>query len=206
VRTKGPICSKNLPKRKLPESGKLVVLSGPSGVGKGTLVGNILKRVPNVFYSISATTRHPRADERDRVNYFFYSREQFEEGIREGTFLEWAKVYDDYYGTPLRPIISALQEGKIVILEIDVQGAVQVKEQVGAAAFYVFIAPPSLAELKRRLGIRNSESNEEQLHRLDTAVRELEYKDKYDHVIVNDDLEAATDELTRILLALDGGG
>jgi len=169
-------------------------------------VGNVLKRVPNIFYSISATTRRPRPGERDGIDYYFCDREQFEDDIDKDAFLEWAKVYEDYYGTPLQPIVSALQEGKIVILEIDVQGAMQVKEKVGDAAAYIFIAPPSLAELKRRLGFRNSESGEEQQHRLDVAVEELKYQDRYDHVLVNDDVETATNELVRILLEENGGG
>ncbi len=155
--------------------------------------------MPNIFYSISATTREPRSGERDGVDYFFRAKDQFEEEIGASSFLEWAKVYDDYYGTPIGPIADALESGAIVILEIDVQGAMQVKERVGSDAVYVFIAPPSLEELARRLGSRQTEEADQIRKRMETAEEELRYADRYDEVIVNDDLERATNELARVL-------
>lgn len=174
-------------------------MSGPSGVGKGTLVGNVLKRVPDVFYSISVTTRRPRETERDGVDYYFRDREWFEEEIRKNGFLEWACVYDDFYGTPVKPIEEELAAGKTVILEIDVQGAMQVLESLGSQATYVFIAPPSVEELERRLGARDTEGDQERRTRMKTALSELGYAEKYDAVIVNDDIEQATQELCRLV-------
>ncbi len=202
MQTKELICSESLPNKiSLPNKGRLIVLSGPSGVGKGTLVGSILKRVPNLFYSTSATTRLARPGERDKVDYFFKTKEEFKKDVSAGAFLEWAKVYDDYYGTPLRPIVAALKGGAIVILEIDVQGAMQVKEQLADEAVYIFIAPPSVDELRRRLGERNTEEAAQIDQRLDTAIRELQYKEEYDKVIVNDDLDKAADQLAEALVA-----
>ena len=163
-------------------------------------MGNILKRVPNIFYSISATTRKPRNGERDGVDYFFRAKGQFEEEIEAGSFLEWAKVYGDFYGTPIGPIADALEGGAIVILEIDVQGAMQVKERVGSDAVYLFIAPPSVEELGRRLGARKTEAADQIQKRMETAVEELRCADRYDEVIVNDDLDRASDDLARVLV------
>ncbi len=162
-------------------------------------MGNILERVPNIFYSISATTRKPRSGERDGVDYFFRTKEQFEGEIEADSFLEWAKVYDDYYGTPIAPIADALERGAIVILEIDVQGAMQIKERIGSDAVYIFIAPPSVEELARRLGSRNTEAADQIQKRMETAVEELRFADRYDEIIVNDDLDRASEELGRLL-------
>ncbi len=162
-------------------------------------MGNILERVPNIFYSISATTRKPRSGERDGVDYFFRTEDQFEREIEADSFLEWAKVYDDYYGTPIGPIADALERGAIVILEIDVQGAMQIKERIGSDAVYIFIAPPSVEELARRLGSRNTEEADQIRKRMETAVEELRFADRYDEIIVNDDLDGASEELGRLL-------
>lgn len=162
-------------------------------------MGNILERVPNIFYSISATTRKPRSGERDGVDYFFRTEDQFEREIEADSFLEWAKVYDDYYGTPVGPIADALERGAIVILEIDVQGAMQIKERIGSDAVYIFIAPPSVEELARRLGSRNTEEADQIRKRMETAVEELRFADRYDEIIVNDDLDGASEELGRLL-------
>jgi guanylate kinase len=197
--TKDKIYLRNFLKERRNRPGKLVVISGPSGVGKGTLVGEALKRVPALYVSVSATTRRPRPVEREGLHYYFLSETEFKRRIAQGAFLEYANVYGDLYGTPVEPIKQALEQGKTVILEIDVQGAKQVKEKLGEEAVYVFIAPPSLEELQKRLKRRKTESAAAQERRLDIAVRELELADDYDFVIINDDLEIAVDELAHIL-------
>jgi guanylate kinase len=189
----------NFLKERRNKPGKLVVISGPSGVGKGTLVGQALRRVPNLYVSISATTRRPRPIESEGLHYYFLSGTEFKEKIAQGAFLEYANVYGDLYGTPIQPIKQALEQGKTVILEIDVQGAKQVKDKLGEEAVYVFIAPPSLDELQKRLKNRKTESAAKQKRRLDIAVRELELAGDYDFVIINDDLEIAVEELAHIL-------
>ena len=188
-----------MPKADPAKAGKIVIISGPSGVGKGTLVGNILKRVPNIFLSVSATTRRPRPEEKAGREYGFLTRAEFEQQISENRFLEWAKVYDDYYGTPLAPLERALADGKIVLLEIDTQGAEQVRQQLGSRASYIFIMPPSVDELKRRLVERHTEGREQQEYRLAVAMDELKAAEAYEHVVVNDDLQTATEELIRII-------
>ena len=177
----------------------MVVISGPSGVGKGTLVGRILDRVPNIFLSISATTRTPRAGEVDGANYHFLTTEVFEKSIRNDDLLEWANIYGDLYGTPKAPIVQALTEGRTAILEIDVQGAIQVRKKLGSQADYVSIMPPSVEELARRLGDRKTETEEAQKKRMDVAAQEIALADSYDYVIINDDLEQATSELETFL-------
>lgn len=178
----------------------MIVFSGPSGVGKGTLVAAIRDRVPDIFYSVSATTRPPRPGERDGVDYYFLSREEFERDVAAGAFLEWANIYGDLYGTPTRFIDQALNDGKLVILEIDVQGALQVQAKLGAEAAYIFVMPPSLEELAGRLRGRQTETPERLRKRLDVAVQELELADRYDYVVINDKLERAVDDLEDILI------
>lgn len=184
----------------IPIRGRLIVISGPSGVGKGTLVGQILARVPGIFLSISATTRPPRAGEVNGANYYFISREEFSRKIEAGMFLEWANIYGDLYGTPREPIEQALSQGYQVVLEIDVQGAEQIRANLGAKALYVFIMPPSAEELARRLDGRKTESNEERKKRLEVADAEMALADRFDCVIINDDLDTATEELRKIIL------
>lgn len=168
-------------------------------------MGYILKRVPNIFYSISETTRSPREGEKDGDHYHFRNLREFKEDIAKGEFLEWAEIYGDYYGTPFGPIESALKEGKTAILEIDVQGAEQVMEQLGKAAEYIFIAPPSLSELKRRLSKRNTENTDEIDKRMKVAIREMECADRYDRVIVNDDIDKASGKLAETLVGKTRG-
>ena len=188
---------------KIPAEGRLVVISGPSGVGKGTLVGSILDRVPNIFLSISATTRPPRPGEVDGVNYFFLSADAFARSIKDDAFLEWANIYGDLYATPKAPIYEALAAGKTAVLEIDVQGAMQVQRRLGNQARYVFIMPPSVEELKKRLRGRKTESAEAQKKRMDVAREEMALADRYDYVIINDDLDRAANELLDTLLKQD---
>ena len=181
--------------------GTLVVLSGPSGTGKGTVCGVVRNHLGDaVRYSISATTRKPRTGEEHGREYFFFSKEEFEALREQNGFLEWAQVYDNYYGTPRAFVEEVLASGKDCILEIDPQGALQVRKATDEAVL-VFIAPPSLEELRNRLTGRGTESAEEVEKRLSCAESELAYRDKYDYIIVNDDVETAAAKMEAILLA-----
>lgn len=181
------------------KTGKLFVLSGPSGVGKGTLRQHALNNAPNLKYSISCTTRKPREGETDGIEYRFISHETFRDYISRELFLEYAHVHEDYYGTLKADVISELEAGHDVLLEIDVQGALQVKEKMPGAVL-IFVAPPSVEVLTQRLTGRHTDSEESVKVRLDNAIGELALKDKYDYVIVNDDLDSACEELRRIIL------
>ena len=181
--------------------GTLVVLSGPSGTGKGTVCGVVRNHLGDaVRYSISATTRKPRTGEEHGREYLFFSKEEFEALRDQNGFLEWAQVYDNYYGTPRAFVEEVLASGKDCILEIDPQGALQVRKATDEAVL-VFIAPPSLEELRNRLTGRGTESAEEVEKRLSCAESELAYRDKYDYIIVNDDVETAAAKMEAILLA-----
>ena len=180
--------------------GLLVVVSGPSGCGKGTVLGRLLKEDPNVFYSVSATTRAPRPGEVDGVHYFFLSKEQFEEKIKTGGMLEYANYVGNYYGTPSQAVEDQLSLGHDVILEIEIQGAMQVKAKCPDAVM-VFVSPPSMEELKRRLIDRKTESEEVVNNRLKTAEKEMKAISKYDYVVVNDEVENAVSSLKAILQA-----
>lgn len=180
--------------------GNLIVLSGPSGAGKGTLCRYLLSSQSGLQLSISATTRPPRNGEVDGVHYFFMTKEDFEKQIQAGCFLEWAQVYDNFYGTPYRPVEEALAQGKDVLLEIDIQGALQVKQHYPEATL-IFIAPPSLEELARRIYGRGTDSSDVIQKRLSMASAELEYIDRYDYCVINDDVERASARLKAILTA-----
>ena len=181
------------------KTGRLFVLSGPSGVGKGTLRENALKNIPNLKYSISCTTRSPRNGETDGVEYRFVSHEKFQDDIKQNLFLEYAHVHSDFYGTLKQDVINELNSGNDVLLEIDVQGALQVREKMPDAVL-IFIAPPSVEELEKRLRNRHTESEEALNIRLNNALKELDLKDKYDFIIINDDLKTASEELRKIIL------
>ena len=157
--------------------GLLVVVSGPSGAGKGTICQALLERT-SLAYSVSATTRKPRAGEVDGVNYHFLSLEAFEEMIEKDGLLEWAKVYDNYYGTPLKKVEEKLAAGEDILLEIDTQGAMKVREKFPEGV-YIFILPPSLAELERRIRGRDTETEEILKKRLDAAIGEIEEGRRY---------------------------
>lgn len=174
--------------------GNLFVISGPSGAGKGTLVARLLQEVPDAWLSVSATTRSPRAGELDGVNYYFMSREEFERLIEQEGFLEWAEYSGNCYGTPYESVANATREGKQVILEIDVQGAFQVRQRI-PDAHLVFIEPPSFEELEHRLRGRGTEDEETITRRLEAARVELSRKEEYDIQLVNDDLETAVEQL-----------
>ncbi|MBA2878751.1 guanylate kinase [Anoxybacillus kamchatkensis] len=183
------------------ERGLLIVLSGPSGVGKGT-VRKALFSQPDIQlqYSISVTTRKPREGEVDGVDYFFKTREQFEQMIRQNELLEWAEYVGNYYGTPIDYVEKTLQEGKDVFLEIEVQGAMQVRK-VFPEALFIFLAPPSLSELRKRIEMRGTESEDLIRDRLQAAKEELEMMDAYDYVVENDQVELACERIKAIVMA-----
>lgn len=182
------------------QKGLLVVVSGPSGAGKGTLCKALLTKHDNLQYSISATTRQPRVGEQNRKNYYFVSEKDFIEMIRQRDFLEWAKVYDNYYGTPKSPVLDMLNSGNDVLLEIDIQGALQVKKEFPDGVF-IFIFPPSIQELKSRIQHRGTETPEDMSKRIKSAYAELEYAYEYDYIVINDDIGKAVEELSAIIIA-----
>jgi len=179
-------------------SGNLFIISGPSGAGKGTLVRELLGRVSDAWVSVSVTTRAPRPDEVEGRHYFYASSQGFDRLVETGGLLEWAEVHGNRYGTPKEAVEAQVAAGKQVILEIDPQGAFQVKSLVGDSIL-VFVMPPSWEELQRRLEGRGSESRTQVETRLETAKRELELVGEYDHVVINDDVSRATDELVTII-------
>jgi guanylate kinase len=174
------------------------VIAGPSGVGKGTVVKRLLERDPNLHLSISATTRARRPTERDGVDYHFVTDEHFDQLAASGSLLEWAEVFGHRSGTPAAAVQEALDAGHDVVLEIDVQGAGQVRERVPEAVL-ILLAPPSMAELERRLRTRGTEDEDKLALRLATAAEELEQASRFDHVVVNDDLERATAQVEAII-------
>ena len=179
--------------------GRLFILSGPSGVGKGTLRERALNGIDDLAYSISCTTRRPRPGETDGVEYRFISDADFEARVQAGLFLEHAQVHDARYGTLREDVERELEAGRDVLLEIDVQGAMQVRRRLPDAVS-IFVAPPSIEELERRLRERGTEDDEGLKLRLSNAVSELEGAAEYDRVIVNDDLEEAAADLKQIVM------
>ena len=178
---------------------RLTVLAGPTAVGKGTVSTFIRDHNPQVWLSVSATTRAPRPGEVDGVHYYFVAAEEFDRLVAEGAMLEWAVVHGrNRYGTIRHTVEQAMAEGKSVLLEIDLQGARQVKESMPEANF-VFLAPPSWDEMVRRLVGRGTESPEEQQQRLETAKLELAAESEFDHTVVNDDVRRAAEELVSLM-------
>lgn len=180
--------------------GFLLVISGPSGSGKGTICKKLLERNRDLVLSVSATTRKPRKGEIDGVNYFFVDEDKFEEMIRNNEFLEHANVHGNKYGTPMKFVVNQIENGEIVILEIDVQGALQVKN-IYNEAILIFLLPPSMEELKNRINKRGTETKEDIDIRLNNAYRELKLIDKYDYVVVNDKVDDAVENIEIIINA-----
>ena len=180
--------------------GLLIVISGASGTGKGTVCKKILADLPEVAYSVSATTRNPRPGEIDGKEYYFLSVDDFKTWILEEKFLEYANVYGNFYGTPLNKIEERLSRGEDVLLEIDVQGALNVKQKCPEGV-YIFLLPPSLEELKRGIEGRGTEKAESLTKRLKNAVEEIKIGREYDYVVVNDSIDGAVDQIKAILTA-----
>lgn len=180
--------------------GLLLVVSGPSGAGKGTICGLLRKALPDLAYSVSVTTRAPREGEVDGKDYFFKTVSQVKDMIFRGELLEYAQVYGNYYGTPKPYVMGLLNEGRDVLLEIDVQGALQIKK-VFPDGVFVFVVPPTLSELRARIYNRGKDTEEVIEKRLKEATHELRYASKYDYIIVNDIAEKAADRVLTLLEA-----
>lgn len=180
--------------------GVLLVVSGPSGAGKGTICSMLREQLPDLGYSVSVTTRQPRTGEIDGVNYFFKTVDEVKEMISRDELLEYAEVYGNYYGTPRDYVMKQLEAGKDVLLEIDIQGALQVKKRFPEGVF-VFIVPPSLDELSARIYKRGTDSEDVIKRRLASAASELTYAAEYDYIIVNDVAEKAADKVLTIMEA-----
>ncbi|MBE6987869.1 MAG: guanylate kinase [Ruminococcaceae bacterium] len=180
--------------------GELFVVTGPSGVGKATVLGRLMKNIDNVYVSISATTRKPREGEIHGKHYFFMERGEFEKLIKDDRFLEYAEYVGNYYGTPAASVEEMLNQGKDVILEIEAQGALKVKEKCPDCNM-LFIIPPSFSDLEFRLRSRGTETDEVINKRLEKAKNEYTFIDKYDYIVVNDDIDKAADEIRCIIMA-----
>lgn len=180
--------------------GHLFVISGPSGVGKGTLREKLFQQIPDLCYSVSVTTRKPRKNEQEGKDYFFVDQETFRKYIKENKFAEWALVHGDFKGTLLSTINKKLQQGEDLVLEIDVQGALQLKKKFPKGTF-VFIAPPSWEKLEHRLRGRNTEEEKDLKKRLHDAHQEMKQIKNYDYLIVNNHIEKALEELKAIIIS-----
>ena len=180
------------------KKGAILIISGPSGCGKSTLLKEVYKDIDDYYFSISTTTRAPRIGEVNGIDYFFVTKEEFEKDINNGDFLEYAKVHDNYYGTSLKPIKKALDESKLVIFDIDVQGHEIVRSKLDSITTSVFITTPSLEVLETRLNSRNTDSTEIIEKRIKNAKGEVEYFQDYDYLIINDNLQIAAKQLVCI--------
>ena len=181
-------------------NGAILILSGPSGAGKSSLYKALAEEFPNHYFSVSSTTREKRQGEIDNVHYHFISEEEFTNGIRNGEFLEWAKVHGNYYGTSSKQIINALADNKLVIFDVDVQGQKSLKQIFPNHTTSVFITTPNKTTLKMRLESRGSNTKEDIERRLDDALAEVESIANFDYLVVNDDLERAAKELVGIAI------
>ena len=179
-------------------NGAVLVLSGPSGAGKSSLINKIFDDLGNCYFSISTTTRPMRAGEEEGVHYHFVSEEEFKQDIEDDHFLEYALVHGNYYGTSIKPVKQALSEGKLVIFDIDVQGNTAVQNRLGDITTSVFITPPSLSELERRLRNRSTDAEEVIERRLKMAKKEIQRVSEYEYLLVNDDLDKAAAKLLMI--------
>lgn len=181
------------------QKGILIVISGPSGAGKGTIC-KALSEKNSYWISVSATTRKPRTGEIDGINYFFLKAEDFKNKILQKDFLEYAQVYGNYYGTPKSNVLKKLENGNDVILEIDIQGALKIKETFPEGIF-IFVLPPSMEELKKRITERGSETAESLMTRFKSAYKELNYISKYNYAVVNTTVESAVNKIESIIIA-----
>lgn len=181
------------------KKGLLIVISGPSGAGKGTICKALLEK-QDLWISVSATTRKPRKGEVDGKSYFFLSKDEFKNRIEQDGFLEYAEVYENYYGTPKASVNEKIDNGEDVILEIDIQGALKVKENYPDGVF-IFILPPSMDELKKRIIGRGSETPESLMRRFKSAYKELNYVSKYNYAVINDKVDDAVSKIQSIIVA-----
>ena len=189
----------NDPKKK----GKLLIFSAPSGTGKTTIIKELMKEFSQLEFSISATTRKSRGKEEDGVEYFFLTKEDFQAKIEAKEFVEYKNVYENYYGTLKNYVDRSLTEGKNIIFDVDVQGALSIKEQYPNDSIMIFIYPPSIEDLKIRLEVRGTDSSEIIEKRLEYAEKELSQMDHYDHKVKNEKIHDAVDEISKILKKID---
>ena len=182
------------------EHGKLIVVSGPSGAGKSTVIARLMREDPDVVFSVSATTRPPRAGEIDGKSYFFVTREKFQSMVENGELLEHAEYVGNCYGTPKAPVLASLKAGKSVLFDIEVQGAAQIKAQC-PEAILIFVVPSDFSQIEKRLRARGTDSEEKIQGRLMQARRECERATNYDYVVLNDDPDRAADEMRSIITA-----
>jgi len=180
--------------------GAVLVLSGPSGAGKSSLVNKIIDDIGDCYFSISTTTRPQREGEIDGVHYYFVDEEEFKRDIEEDYFLEYAVVHGNYYGTSLKPVKKALEEGKLVLFDIDVQGNHAINNRLGDITTSVFVTPPTLSELKKRLENRSTDAQEVIERRVQMAKREIQRVAEYDFLVINDDLDEAAKKLRLIAM------
>jgi guanylate kinase len=180
--------------------GKLIVISAPSGSGKTTIANALLRRHPEFMFSVSATTRAKRPNEKHGKHYYFLTKEEFKQAIEKNELVEWEEIYGNYYGTLKHVVDGALTQGKIVLFDVDVNGGLSIKKQYPEDAVLIFIKPPSLEDLKRRLQRRNTEDDVQLKHRLDRVPMELDRGLLYDYSVVNDDLNKAIDEVDEIVI------
>lgn len=180
------------------KNGKLVILSSPSGGGKSTICKKLRKKLPAILYSISTTTRPPRKGEKNGKQYFFVTKKYFENMIKKNVFLEWAIVHGNYYGTGKDIIENGLKQGKTCILDVDIQGAMQIKKKYPGGLF-IFVMPPSMEELKSRLKKRGTDNNQSIEIRLNNAKKEIEYKKYYDYIVINKEIEHSVNKIVDII-------